>query len=73
MTQPNPEATLTQLTRTQITFQHYHGLLNEIQRLGIEHFAVMIDESTEDELTDLLTAANVVRARIQSYRTKKGI
>jgi len=59
-------------TRPQMTFQHYHALLNEIQHLGIEHFAALIDESTEDELTELLTAANVVRARIAAYRTKRG-
>ena len=72
MTQ-NPETTLTQMTRQQVCFQLYHGLLNEIQKLGIEHFAQMIDTANDDELTDLLTAANVVRAQIQRYRVAKGI
>lgn len=73
MTQPEVPPTPTPtMTRQQVTFHHYHALLNEIQALGIERFAQMIDASTEEELTDLLTAANVVRLRIRAFQTKVG-
>lgn len=70
MTQPVEAPPLATLTRQQVTFGHYHALLNEIQALGIERFAAMIDTSTEEELTELLTAANVVRLRIRAFQAK---
>lgn len=65
MTQP--EVPPAAPTRQQLAFLHYHHLLNEIQALGMDRFVAMIDASSEDELTDLLTAANVVRLRIKNF------
>lgn len=71
MTTQNPEGAPEQTTRQQLTFLHYHHLLNEIQALGMDRFVALIDQSTDDELTDLLTAANVVRLRIRAFQGAK--
>jgi hypothetical protein len=70
MSDPEPQVPPAPPTRQQLAFLHYHHLLNEIQALGMDRFVAMIDASTDEELTDLLTAANVVRLRIRSFQTK---
>lgn len=67
MTQGEPEPTLSE----QVALQ-YMALLNEVNSLGLEQFAAMVDAATEDEKRGLLVAANRVRSQIAKFLTKVG-
>jgi hypothetical protein len=67
MSQGQPEPTLSE----QVAL-HYMSLLNEVNGLGLERFAAMVDAATDQEKTQLLQACNVVRSQIAKFVTKVG-
>lgn len=67
MTQGQPEPTLSE----QVALQ-YMSLLNEVNSLGLERFAAMVDSASDQERMQLLQACNVVRTQIARFVTKVG-
>ena len=51
------------------TAQRYMRILNEIQQLGAQGFATMLDTALPEEITCLIRAAEVIQYSID--RTKK--
>jgi hypothetical protein len=47
--------------------RRYLAILNDIQRLGVEGFARLLDSSSTPEMTSILQAAEIIEKQIDRY------
>ena len=66
------EQAQSELTKQQFTILQFLTLLHEVNAMGQEGFAGMIDAASEEELTALLQSCNQVRTHIAKFKTKVG-
>jgi len=62
-----PDARATNDPRAAEAMRRYLAILNDIQRLGIEGFARLLDSASPAEMTAILKAAEIVEKQLDRY------